>query len=112
MSVMLGKLIEGDGPPPKGAGLLPITGITEDSRQVRPGFLFAALPGVKIDGARFIPQAVNAGAAAVLCLPGVTVPAPAVIVADGNPRRMLARMAARFSGAQPDLVVAVTGTNG
>ncbi len=37
-------------------------------RQVRPGFLFAALPGVKIDGARFIPQAVQAGAAAVLAI--------------------------------------------
>ncbi len=112
MSVMLAKLLEGDGPPPKGAGALPIAGITEDSRQVRPGFLFAALPGVKADGARFIPQAVQAGAAAVLALPGVPVPAPAVAIADANPRRMLAHMAARFSGAQPDLVVAVTGTNG
>ena len=112
MSVMLAKLIEGDGPPPKGAGVLPIAGITEDSRHVRPGFLFAALPGVKVDGAKFIPQAVQAGAAAVLCLPGIAVPEPAVTVADINPRRMLARMAARFSGAQPDLVVAVTGTNG
>ncbi|MFO0991575.1 MAG: UDP-N-acetylmuramoyl-L-alanyl-D-glutamate--2,6-diaminopimelate ligase [Hyphomicrobiales bacterium] len=109
---MLAKLMEGDGPPPKGAGALPITGITEDSRQVRPGFLFAALPGVKADGARFIPQAVQAGAVAVLCLPGVSVPQPAVVLADANPRRMLAHMAARFSGAQPDLVVAVTGTNG
>jgi len=112
MSVPLARLIGDDGPLPKGGEGLAIAGITEDSRQVRPGFLFAALPGAKLDGAAFIPQAVTAGASAVLCARGVAVPAPALAVAAANPRQMLARMAARFHGAQPDLVVAVTGTNG
>ena len=43
-----------------------ITGITADSRRVAPGFLFAALPGTKADGARFIADALAKGAAAVL----------------------------------------------
>ena len=44
-----------------------ITGITCDSRNVRLGDLFAALPGVKIDGAQFAKQAAQRGAAAILC---------------------------------------------
>ena len=43
-----------------------ITGVTADSRQVGPGFLFAALPGTQADGRRFIPAAVEAGAVAVI----------------------------------------------
>ena len=99
------------------AGLPPIaiTGITADSRAVMPGFLFAALPGTAADGRRFIADAVARGAAAVLAPLGTEWPAgvPArPLVTDAEPRRALARMAAAQAGAQPDTVVAVTGTNG
>ncbi len=47
-------------------GALAIGGITADSRAVRPGFLFAAVPGTKADGLAFVPQALAAGAAAVM----------------------------------------------
>ncbi|MGC9395278.1 MAG: UDP-N-acetylmuramoyl-L-alanyl-D-glutamate--2,6-diaminopimelate ligase [Anaerolineae bacterium] len=47
------------------SGDTPIAGITDDSRQVRPGFLFVAVRGVSVDGHRFIPAAITAGAAAV-----------------------------------------------
>jgi UDP-N-acetylmuramoyl-L-alanyl-D-glutamate--2,6-diaminopimelate ligase len=43
-----------------------ILGLTADSRAVKPGYLFAALPGVKLDGRRFIDDAVSRGAVAVL----------------------------------------------
>ena len=43
-----------------------IIGITADSRAVKPGFLFAALPGVKADGAAFVTDAIAKGASAVL----------------------------------------------
>ncbi|MEL7030347.1 MAG: UDP-N-acetylmuramoyl-L-alanyl-D-glutamate--2,6-diaminopimelate ligase, partial [Pseudomonadota bacterium] len=87
-----------------------ILGVTADSRQVRPGYLFAALPGVAADGAAFIPDAVNAGAAAVLARPGVEAPIPTAQAE--NPRRTLALIAARFYQRQPETAVAVTGTNG
>ena len=64
-----------------------ITGLTADSRMVRDGFLFAALPGAVADGAAFIPQAEKAGAAAVLARPGVATRLP--LVADAEPRRRL-----------------------
>nr|WP_328702861.1 UDP-N-acetylmuramoyl-L-alanyl-D-glutamate--2,6-diaminopimelate ligase [Arenibaculum pallidiluteum] len=91
-----------------------ITGLTSDSRAVRPGFLFAALPGTKADGASFIPQALAAGAVAVLAAEGTALPAgaTAALIADANPRRRLALLAAAFYGRQPATVVAVTGTNG
>ena len=96
-------------------GLPPLEGLTADSRAVRPGFLFAALPGAKADGRAFIADAVARGATAVLAPEGTAwpegVPArPLLTVAD--PRRMLALLAAEFHAAQPATVVAVTGTNG
>ncbi|MDB5407482.1 MAG: UDP-N-acetylmuramyl tripeptide synthase [Rhodospirillales bacterium] len=95
-----------------------ILGLTADSRAVKPGYLFAALPGVKLDGARFIEDAVERGAVAVLAADAhglealQTRPRPVAVVADSNPRRRLALMAARFHAPQPATVAAVTGTNG
>ncbi len=106
------RLSELTGQAPSG-GLDPeVAGITADSREVRPGFLFAALPGTRIDGASFVKDAVRAGAIAVLALPSIA-PCPKVAwLADPDPRRALALMAARFFGRQPRIVAAATGTSG
>jgi UDP-N-acetylmuramoyl-L-alanyl-D-glutamate--2,6-diaminopimelate ligase len=113
--------------PRNGAAAIPpsfgpeITGITADSREVKPGYLFAALPGSKLDGRKFIDDAVAKGAAAILTdgpsgmaaretfTPGKP---PVLIVTDPNPRQRLALMAARFHAPQPRTIAAVTGTNG
>lgn len=90
-----------------------ITGITADSREVRDGYLFAALPGNKQDGAKFIGAAITNGARAILAAPGTVIKDDDIIlVEDANPRRALAMMAARFYGQQPKTIVAVTGTSG
>ncbi|HVK42717.1 MAG TPA: UDP-N-acetylmuramoyl-L-alanyl-D-glutamate--2,6-diaminopimelate ligase [Phenylobacterium sp.] len=88
-----------------------IGGVTADSRKVKPGFLFAALPGSKVDGREFAAKALAAGAAAVISaedMPGLGVP----VVVTPDPRRAYALAAKAFWGAQPPVVVAVTGTNG
>ena len=100
-----------------GAGLPDpaVRGVTADSREVRPGYLFAAIPGVQRDGRRYIPQAIARGATAVLAPPGTSLPrgaGPVRLVVDPNPRRRLAGIAARFYPDQPAMVAAVTGTNG
>jgi UDP-N-acetylmuramoyl-L-alanyl-D-glutamate--2,6-diaminopimelate ligase len=92
-----------------------LSGVTADSRAVRPGVLFAALPGARIDGRAFIADAVARGAAAVLAPEGTAWPAasPRVpLITSGEPRRLLARIAAELAGPAPATVVAVTGTNG
>ena len=92
-----------------------VTGLTADSRKVGPGYLFAALPGARGDGRDFIDEAVAKGAVAVLAPRGTALRAydhPVALVEDDNPRRRLAILAAHFYDAQPELVAAVTGTNG
>ncbi len=91
------------------------TSLTSDSRKVTRGGLFAALAGSKTDGARFVADAVARGAVAVLARPELADEANALgvaFIADENPRLGLARLAAEFYGAQPDVVAAVTGTKG
>jgi len=110
--VPLGELIEGAG----AAGADPtirVTGVTSDSRLVKPGFLFVALRGTRDDGSRFVADAVAAGAAAIVT--GGVIPLADVSVpmfASPEPRRTLALAAARFYPNQPKHLVAVTGTSG
>jgi UDP-N-acetylmuramoyl-L-alanyl-D-glutamate--2,6-diaminopimelate ligase len=104
-----------NGKPASAPDMLEITGLTADSREVKPGYLFAALPGTARDGANFITQAIEKGAVAVLGVQGARRRKGAdrtVFLANGNPRKVLAHMAARFYGRQPETIVAVTGTNG
>jgi UDP-N-acetylmuramoyl-L-alanyl-D-glutamate--2,6-diaminopimelate ligase len=92
---------------------LSVSGITQDSRKVVPGSLFFALTGTKAEGAKFAADAVAKGAVAVVVGEGVNVgvlDVPVVRVQD--PRLSLALCAARFYGAQPETMIAVTGTAG
>jgi len=88
-----------------------VTGVTADSRKVRDGTLFCALPGSAQDGRAFIPQALSQGAAAVLA-PEDTAGDASRIVTVHDVRRAYALAARSFYGAQPKTCVAITGTNG
>jgi UDP-N-acetylmuramoyl-L-alanyl-D-glutamate--2,6-diaminopimelate ligase len=92
-----------------------ITGLASDSRAVEPGFLFAALTGTRDDGAKFVEDAARRGAVVLLGRPELAAQAEALglrFIASDNPRLALAHEAAKFYGAQPSYVAAVTGTNG
>ena len=94
-------------------GELMVTGLTSDSRAVVPGFLFAALQGTRADGAAFALDAIKRGAVAVIAARGAVssnLDAPLIEVDD--PRQVLAQAAALYYGAQPQTMVAVTGTSG
>jgi UDP-N-acetylmuramoyl-L-alanyl-D-glutamate--2,6-diaminopimelate ligase len=96
-----------------------ITGLSVDSRDVQPGHLFAALPGTRVHGARFVSTALDMGAVAILTdaegaqlAAGAIAEHDAALVVAADPRQALAYCAALWFGRQPDCVVAVTGTNG
>lgn len=91
-----------------------IRGVTADSRQVRPGYLFAALPGSKTNGAKFVDDAVMHGAVAVIGEKGTQVPADGntILITVGNARKSLSEIATKFYERQPDIITAVTGTSG
>ncbi len=90
-----------------------VTGLTDDSRSVRPGHVFVAVKGGKADGHRYLAQAVQAGAVALVVqdpAPGAAVP----VVQVPDSRRAVGLLASRFHGDPSSklTMIGVTGTNG
>ncbi|MEO1561803.1 MAG: UDP-N-acetylmuramoyl-L-alanyl-D-glutamate--2,6-diaminopimelate ligase [Pseudomonadota bacterium] len=103
----------------KGGRDVMISSICVDSREVKEGALFAALPGSRVHGGEFIQYALRMDAAAVLTdKEGAEIAqdelanSRAELIVVDHPRRTLAKVAARFFEAQPEVITAVTGTNG
>ena len=104
---------------PRVGGDRMVTGLALDSRAVVQGALFAALPGSRAHGADFVPMVLERGAGAILtdaagadiAGPAIRAAGAALIVAE-DPRAALSAAAALWFGAQPEVMVAVTGTNG
>lgn len=103
----------------RGGRRVDVLGLAVDSRDVREGFLFAAMPGVKVHGAEFIATALGMGAVAILTdgegariAANVPEMSDAALIVSEAPREALARTAALWFGPQPSTMVAITGTNG
>lgn len=114
-----GVTLQRTGPSSEEPDAVTVSGVTLDSRAVRPGDLYAALPGANVHGGRFIGQSVAAGAVAVLTdEAGVTlardagVDVPVLLAAD--PRGVLGEVAATVYGRPADdlVMIGITGTNG
>ncbi|WP_424465795.1 Mur ligase family protein [Pseudoclavibacter helvolus] len=94
-----------------------ITGVSSDSRRIRPGDLYVAIPGVTMHGAEFLPSAVRAGAVAVLsdeagAAQAVALGLPAIIVDSPRAVTSAAASAIYRTDAHTPALFAVTGTNG
>ncbi|TMC70979.1 MAG: hypothetical protein E6J13_08355 [Chloroflexi bacterium] len=102
-----GAIVDGDG----GAE---ISGVQPDSRRVKPGDLFVAVPGIRADGHAFIADAVAAGAAAVAVQSDAQVPNGVAALRFPSTRSALGELAAEFYGrpARQLKVAGVTGTDG
>lgn len=88
-----------------------VTGFAIDHRKVAPGTVFGAFRGTRFNGEDYIGAAVEAGAVAVVARPEASVEG-AIHVADAEPRRAFAHMAAQFFAPFPEITATVTGTNG
>jgi len=107
----LARLAEAVGLDAAESGEAQVTGFAIDHRKVAPGTVFGAFQGTVVNGEDFIPAAITAGAIAVVARPQIEV-SGAAHLADPQPRRAFARLAAQFFRPVPETVVAVTGTNG
>jgi UDP-N-acetylmuramoyl-L-alanyl-D-glutamate--2,6-diaminopimelate ligase len=96
---------------PRFAGL-ELGGVAADSRKVKPGDLFVAVPGTKSDGLAFVPHALAAGAIAVMAERAPELPSNIAFMQVADARRALALCAAAFFPRQPQTIAAVTGTSG
>jgi UDP-N-acetylmuramoyl-L-alanyl-D-glutamate--2,6-diaminopimelate ligase len=106
---------------PSAAQDLFVFGVTDDSRDVRYGFIFCALPGTTVDGRAFCSQAAAKGAQAIAVTQGTADEAlglsefereKIVVLRVADVRRFYARLAAEFHPGRPQTIAAVTGTNG
>jgi UDP-N-acetylmuramoyl-tripeptide--D-alanyl-D-alanine ligase len=98
-----GRLLDAD-------GATVVDGLVVDSRVARPGTLFVALPGERTDGSRFAPQALQAGAAAVLAREGAVPAGPRIEV--GDPLAALGALGAAVRARSDAHVVGITGSTG
>ena len=91
-----------------------ITLITADSRQVIPGALFVAYPGVNVDGARFVPDAIARGAAAIVSESPISQSPNLLIILVPDARSALAHLAAAWHGfpSRKLRIIGITGTDG
>ena len=103
-ALTLGDLVDG-------GGNAAVTACAIDHRKVAPGTIFGAFQGARVNGEDYIPAAIAAGAVAVVARPDAQVEG-AFHIADANPRRAFARLAARVFAPFPAVTVAITGTNG
>jgi UDP-N-acetylmuramoyl-L-alanyl-D-glutamate--2,6-diaminopimelate ligase len=98
-----------------GDGEIDITGVNIDSRRIRDGHLFVAIPGTQTDGHKFIPKAIEQGAVAVMCeyIPNVRTPGVTYIVVEST-EDCVGEVATQFYGdpSRKLQLVGVTGTNG
>ena len=88
-----------------------VTGFALDHRKVAPGTIFGAFQGARVNGEDYIEAAIAAGAIAIVARPEARVEG-VLHVADANPRRAFAALAARYFAPFPATTVAITGTNG
>ena len=108
----LNQLLAGVALTERRAGDVECSGICYDTRTMEPGCLFVALPGYKTDGHKYIAQALEQGAAAVLCQHPPEGEGPWLVTPDA--RAALAAVSANWFGhpARDLTLLAVTGTNG
>ena len=107
--MILGKLLDLE--PEHPSASIEISGLSSDSRTTKSGDMFAALTGTLTDGRNFVEKAIAAGAVVILAEAGLEdCGVPVLQVA--NARDALSKAAARFYPRQPEIVIAITGTNG
>ena len=92
---------------------LEILGLTSDSREVKSGFIFAALDNGVTNGEQYIPQAILSGASVILSkIKPMDASSDVVWLTCTNPNKIFGLMLKNFYHSQPQNIAAITGTNG
>ena len=89
-----------------------INGVTCDSREVKPGYIFVAIQGEKNRGEDFVYEAISNGASAIVTSENSTLKLDIPLIKDKNPRRYLSHISSIIYKNSPEIVCAITGTNG
>ncbi len=90
-----------------------ISGLAINSQEVKKNYIFFAIKGNKINGEKFIPQAIQKGASVIVCSKSCKINDKKILIIRTNKiRNLLSNLASKFYPLKPKNILAVTGTNG
>ena len=90
-----------------------VSGLSINSREVKKNYIFFAIKGNKINGEKFIPQAIQKGASVIVCSRACKIKNKKILIIKTNKiRHLLSSVASKFYSLKPKNILAVTGTNG
>ena len=108
-SMLLKNLIKGI---PENKKNVIVSGISSNSKNIKKNFIFFAIKGKKINGEKFIKEAINKGASIIICSKTCNFNNKDVIIIKKNVRNFLSEIASNYYKLKPKNIIAVTGTNG
>ena len=98
---------------PKEKEKIPISGISINSKEVKKNYIFFAIQGKKVNGEKFIGEAINNGASVIICSKSIKFDNEKIlIIRTSRIRDVLSEIASRFYKQKPKNIIAITGTNG
>ena len=98
---------------PKETNFFKVRGLTDNSKNVKKGFIFFAIKGQKINGEKFIDEAINKGAIAIICSKKFKAKRKNILIIKvKDVRNYLSNISSKFFKLKPKNIIAVTGTNG
>ena len=98
---------------PKEKKNIEIKGLSINSKNIKKGFAFVALKGLKTNGEKYIKEAIQRGAKLIICSKNCHFKNSKIpVIKTSDPRNLLSRMSSEFYKSKPKNIIAVTGTNG
>ena len=98
---------------PKEYKKISIQGLAVDSKKIKKGFIFFAIKGNKLNGEKYISEAVKKGAKVIVCSKNCSFKSKKIkVIRSANTRLLLSEICSKFYKSKPKNIIAVTGTNG
>jgi MurE/MurF fusion protein len=98
---------------PEKKKIIKIMGLSTNSKEIKPGYIFFAIKGSNNNGEKYIKEAINKGASVIVCSNNCNYKNKKIlIIKKKNMRNFVSEISSKFYNLKPKNIIAVTGTNG